>query len=158
MVGTFGSWRRRAPKSIDWCVTDRITPRTPRVVSWVILALGGVWAIAGVIEAFTADPHNSEGWFGGVLIIVFVAGPLIAVGLGLRSSHRGVAKTTAVASLILAVFVGLVFVAQALDENENHVMSLLVQGSGMAAYLAAFTVELPAFTSRWPSRNSPAPL
>jgi peptidoglycan/LPS O-acetylase OafA/YrhL len=123
-------------------------------VSWALLAAAGIVVIGSIIEAFAADPQQGAGWIGGPIQAIFVGGPLIAIGFGLRSPRRSVARRTAVASLLLALVVGFVLVMQLIDPNET-VADRLVQCSGMVVYLAAFIVELPAFTSRWPAGDVP---
>ena len=128
-----------------------------RVVSWVVLVAGGVVVIASLIEAFTADPQQGEGWIGGPIQAVFAGGPLIAIGFALRSSRRSIARRTGVASLLLTLVVGFVLVMQLIDPNETT-SDRLLQGFAMFVYLAAFFVELPAFTRRWPSSDIPVPV
>jgi hypothetical protein len=128
-----------------------------RVVSWVVIGAGGTAVVASMIEAFTADPQQGEGWIGGPIQAVFMGGPLIAIGFALRSSHRSVARRTAIASLLLALVVGFVLTMQLIDANETT-SDRLVQCAGMVVYLTAFIVEIPAFTSRWESRDAPSPV
>ena len=128
-----------------------------RVVSWVVLVAGGVVVIASMIDAFTADPQQGEGWIGGPIQAVFAGGPLIAIGFALRSSRRTIARRTGVASLLLTLVVGFVLVMQLIDRNETT-SDRLLQGFAMFVYLAAFFVELPSFTRRWPSSDIPVPV
>ncbi len=74
----------------------------------------------------------------------------MAVALGLRSRQRQVARRTAVGALLLAAIVTFVLAMQLMDPNEI-IRDQLLQGMGVLVYLAAFVVELPAFTDRWPS-------
>jgi hypothetical protein len=119
------------------------------VLSWALFAVGAVIVIMSMIEGFTADPQQGEGWIGGPIQAGFAGGPVIAVAFGLRSSRRLVARRTAIASLLLALVVGFVLVMQVTDPNETAT-DVLATGAGMAVYLAAFVVELPAFSDRWP--------
>ena len=119
---------------------------------WVVAATACAALVAAVIVTFTADRHQGEGWIGGPILAVFRGGPLIAVAFGLRSRRQDVAKWTAIAALLLALIVAFVLVMQILDPNETG-LDRLEQGFGVLVYLAVFVVELPAFTSRWPSRD-----
>lgn len=38
-----------------------------------------------IVDTLTADPREGEGWVGGPIELVFAAGPLIAVAIGLRA-------------------------------------------------------------------------
>lgn len=126
-----------------------------RLVFWVVVAAAAVVVIASIVQTFTADPHEGEGWIGGPIQLVLAGGPLVAVAIGLRSQRQGVAKKTAIASLLLAFVVGFVLVAQLLDPNET-LQDRLVQGVALLVYLAAFAVELPALTGHWPTSHPPA--
>lgn len=123
----------------------RDTDRARQVTFLGVLAVIAVVSVASVVETFTADPREGEGWIGGPLQFLFLAGPLIAVGIGLRSRRQDVARRTAVASLLLALAAGFVLVMQVLDENETF-GDRLVTALGVLLYLAVFAVELPAFT------------
>jgi hypothetical protein len=127
-----------------------------RVLSWALLALGVVVVIVSLVQGFTADPNQGEGWIGGPIQAVFMGGPLLAIGLSLRSQQRLIARRTAVASVSLAVLVGFVLVMQLLDSNEIA-SDRLLSGAGVIVYLAAFVIELPSFTTRWPSTDTTAP-
>lgn len=129
--------------------------RARRIVFWAVVAAATVVVVASIVETFTADPHEGEGWIGGPIQLVFAGGPLIAVAIGLRSQRQSVAKKTAIGSLVLALVVGFVLVMQLLDPNETTGDRVL-QGLAVVVYLAAFVVELPAFTSHWPSSHTPA--
>lgn len=129
--------------------------RARRVVFWVVVVAAAVVVVASIVETFTADPHEGEGWIGGPIQLVFAGGPLIAVAIGLRSQRQSVAKKTAIASLLLALVVGFVLAMQLLDANETT-LDRVTQGLAVLVYLAAFAVEVPAFGSHWPSTNRPA--
>ncbi len=125
------------------------------VVSWVTLVAGGVVVVTSLVNGFTADPQQGEGWIGGPIEAVFAGGPLIAIGFGLRSRSRLVARRTAIASLALALLVGFVLVMQLLDPHEtawDRVLNLF----GLIIYIAAFIVELPAFVGRRATRDTSA--
>ena len=127
-----------------------------RVVFWVVVATAGVVLVASIFASFPADPQQGEGWIAGPIMAIFMGGPLIAVAFGLRSPRQSVARRTAIGALLLALAVGFVLVMQLLDPNETAA-DRLEQGFGVLLYLAAFAVELPAFTSQWPSSNAPVP-
>lgn len=118
-----------------------------RVVSWAMLAAGTVAVIASLVKGFTEDPREGEGWLGGVVEAVVMGGPLLAVAFGLRSSRRTTARRTAIAAFVFAVLAAFVLVMQLLDANEIA-SDRVVSGLGVAAYLAAFVTELPAFTAK----------
>jgi peptidoglycan/LPS O-acetylase OafA/YrhL len=127
---------------------------TRRAVSWAVLVAGCVMVIASIIEAFTADPQQGEGWIGGPIQAVFAGGPLVAVGFGLRSGRRTAARKTAIASLLLALVVGFVLVMQLVDPNETS-SDRLLNAAAIVVYLAALVVEIPSFTSQWPPDDTP---
>ena len=84
--------------------------------------------------------------------------PLVAVGLALRSSRRGVAITTAVIALILAAAVSVTLLGYLFWGGDWSGFTLrqktiysLEMIPPIAVYLAAFIAELPAFTRRWPA-------
>lgn len=129
--------------------------RARRVVFWMVVVAATVVLVASIVETFTADPHEGEGWIGGPIQLIFAGGPLIAVAIGLRSQRESVAKKTAIASLLLAFIVGFVLVMQLLDPNETT-SDRVTQGLAVLVYLAAFAVEVPAFDSHWTSGNRPA--
>src|SRR5512142_2016052 len=102
----------------------RVPARSPlplaparRFVFWLAAATAGAVLVFSVIETFTADPHEGEGWIGGPIVAIFAGGPLIAVTFGLRSPRQRVARRTAVAALLLAFAVTFVLVMQLLDPN-----------------------------------------
>ncbi len=127
-----------------------------RLVFWIVVAAAGVVLVLSAVETFTADPHEGEGWIGGPIQAIFAGGPLVAVAIGLRSNRQSIAKRTAVASLLLALVVGFVLVMQLLDPNET-ISDRLGQALAALVYLAAFAVELPAFTRRWSPPSSGRP-
>jgi len=120
-----------------------------RVVFWIVVAAAGVVLVMSAIETFTADPHEGEGWIGGPIQAIFAGGPLVVVAVGLRSRRKTIAKRTAIASLVLAALVTFVLVMQLLDPNETN-PDRLEQALAVLVYLAAFAVEVPAFTGQWP--------
>ena len=83
--------------------------------------------------------------------------PLLAFGFALRSSRRGVARTTAVIALISAALVSVTLLGYLFWGNDWWGFTLrqktiysLEMIPPFAVYLAAFLAELPAFTRRWP--------
>ncbi len=125
-------------------------------VFWVVVAAAGVVVVLSAIETFVADYRSGEGWVGGPIEAVLAGGPLVLVAVGLRSRRRNIARRTAVASLLFALVVTFVLVMQVLDPNETNGDRLL-QGFAVLVYLAAFSVELPAFSRRWPPSGRPLP-
>lgn len=55
-------------------------PLARHIVFWVVAAAG-----MSIVDTLTADPREGEGWVGGPIELVFAAGPLIAVAIGLRA-------------------------------------------------------------------------
>ena len=121
----------------------------------MLVGAGAIAVVGSLIGGFTSDPRQGEGWGGGVVEAVVVGFPLVAIGLGLRSSRRDVAQRVAIGSGVLAVLVAFVLVMQLLDPNETT-PDRLVNLVGLAAYVAAVLVELPAFGDRW-SRTGTSP-
>ena len=118
-----------------------------RIVSWILIVGGVVVVIVSLINGFTSDPQNGEGWGGGVTAAVFAGGPLLAVGIGLRSPDRRIGRWTGAAAVAAAVVVAFVLVMQLLDENETTTNHLITSAALVAFVLAAVT-EIPAFTKR----------
>ena len=154
IAGGAGAFRiGRMVKVLDHRGSSLSTAR--RVVSWMTLVAGGVVVVTSLVTGFIADPQQGEGWIGGPIEAVFAGGPLIAVGFGLRSPRRVVARRTAIASLALALLVGFVLMMQLLDPNETG-SDRMLNSLGLIMYIAAFAVELPAFTRRWATRDTSA--
>ena len=131
--------------------------RTRRVVSWLALGLAAAEVIVGVVATVTSPPGAPAGWGGDVTEMIITVVPLAAVGLALRSSRRGVAITTAVIALILAAAVSVTLLGYLFWGHDWSGFTLrqktiysLEMIPPIAAYLAAFLAELPAFTRRWP--------
>lgn len=83
--------------------------------------------------------------------------PLVAVGLALRSSRRGVARTTAVLALIVAALISVTLLGYLFWGHDWGTFTLrdkigasLEMIPPIAVYLAAFLTGLPAFGGRWP--------
>ncbi len=132
--------------------------RTRRVVSWLALGLAGAEVIVGVVGAVAPEPPGSYTGWGEDLTGTFITVvPLVAVGLALRSSRRGVARTTAVMALILAALFSVVMLGylfwghdwSTFTLTQKTITSLGIIPS-VAVYLAAFLAGLPAFGRRWP--------
>jgi hypothetical protein len=118
------------------------TSRT--VISWLLLGGGAIAIVVSLIGVFTGDPQQGEGWAGPAIEAVFVGGPLLGVGLGLRSGRRTIARRVAICSGVLAALVAFVLVMQLLDPNETTA-DRLINLLGLIAYVAGTLVELPAF-------------
>ena len=150
--------RRRAARS-SLPVTSPLPPRarTRRVVSWLALGLAGAEVILGAVAAATEPPGSYRGWGEDLTGTFITVVPLVAVGLALRSSRRGVARTTAVMALILAALVSVMMLGylfwghdwSTFTLRQKTITSLDVIPS-IAVYLAAFLAALPAFGRRWP--------
>jgi hypothetical protein len=131
--------------------------RTRRVVSWLALGLAGAEAIVGAVAVATEPPGSYTGWGEDLTMTFITVVPLVAAGLALRSSRRGVARTTAVMALILAALVSVMMLGylfwghdwSTFTLRQKTITSLEVIPS-IAVYLAAFLAELPAFGRRWP--------
>jgi hypothetical protein len=131
--------------------------RTRRVVSWLALGLAGAEVIVGVVAVATEPPGSSRGWGEDLTEMFITVVPLVAVGLALRSSRRGVAKTTAVLALIFAALVSVTLLGYLFWGHDWSGFTLRQQTiyslemiPPIAVYLAAFLAELPAFGRRWP--------
>jgi hypothetical protein len=131
--------------------------RTRRVVSWLALGLAGAEVIVGVVATVTSPPGAPAGWGGDVTEMLITVVPLLAVGFALRSSRRGVARTTAVMALIFAALVSVTLLGYLFWGNDWWGFTLrqktiysLELTPPFAVYLAAFLVELPTFARRWP--------
>ncbi len=132
--------------------------RTRRVVSWLVLGLAGAEVIVGVVAAVAPEPPGSyTGWGEDLAGTFTIVVPLVAVGLALRSSRRGVARTTAVMALIFAALVSVILLGylfwghdwSTFTLTQKTIASLSISPS-IAVCLAAFLAELPAFGRRWP--------
>lgn len=131
--------------------------RTRRVVSWLALGLAGAEVIVGVVAVVTSPPGAPTGWGEDLTETVITVVPLVAVGLALRSSRRGVAKTTAVTALVIAALVSLTLLGYlfwghdwsgfTLRQKTIYSLELIPP---IAVYVAAFLAELAAFGRRWP--------
>jgi hypothetical protein len=114
--------------------------------------------IVGVVAALATEPPGSYTGWGEDLTGTFITVvPLVAVGLALRSSRRGVARTTAVMALIFAALVSVTLLGYLFwghDWSGFTLTQKTIASLGMipsiAVYLAAFLAELPAFGRRWP--------
>lgn len=131
--------------------------RTRRVVSWLALGLAGAEAIVGVVAVATEPPGSSTGWGEDLTTTFITVVPLVAVGLALRSSRRGVARTTAVMALIVAALISLTLFGYLFWGHDwstfspgQKTIASLEMIPPIAVYLAAFLAELPAFGRRWP--------
>lgn len=77
-------------------------------------------------------------------------GPLLAVGVALRSADRRVARRTGFAAVAAAFVVTVVLVMQSIDKNETAA-DRAITSMVLVMYLLAAAVELPAF-AKWPPR------
>ena len=151
------SQRQAARSSLP--ATSPLPPcaRTRRVVSWLALGFAGAEVIVGVVAVATEPPGSYTGWGEDLTMTFITVVPLVAVGLALRSSRRGVARTTAVLALIFAALVSVTLLGYLFWGHDWSTFTLTqktIASLGMipsiAVYLAAFLAELPAFGRRWP--------
>ncbi len=131
--------------------------RTRRVVSWLALGLAGAEVIVGVVAVATEPPGSYTGWGENLTWTFITVVPLVAVGLALRSSRRGVARTTAVMALIFAALVSVTLLGYLFWGHDwsgftlrQKTIDSLEMIPPIAVYLAAFLAGLPAFGRRWP--------
>ena len=117
--------------------------RLRRDVKLLVLVVAFFSVVAGF---FAGLAGNTQGWLGGVLYVVFVAGPLFVIGIALRSSSTGVERTIAVAALAFALYWFSVISGNWQQYNlVERVLVPLMMSPAILAYLAAFFVELPSF-------------
>jgi hypothetical protein len=113
--------------------------------------------ILGAVAVATEPPGSYTGWGEDLTGTFITVVSLVAVGLALRSSRRGVARTTAVMALIFAALVSVMMLGylfwghdwSTFTLRQKTITSLDVIPS-IAVYVAAFLAELPAFGRRWP--------
>ena len=150
---------RRQAAGASLSATSPLPPRarTRRVVSWLALGLAVAEVIVGVAAVATEPPGSSTGWGEDLTETLITVVPLVAVGLALRSSRRGVAKTTTVMALIFAALVSVTLLGYLFWGHDWSGFTLrqktiysLEMIPPIAVYLAAFLAELPAFGRRWP--------
>ncbi len=155
--------RQRQAARSSLSATSPLPPcaRTRRVVSWLALGLAGAEVIVGAVAVVTEPPGSYTGWGEDLAEMFITVVPLVAVGLALRSSRQGVARTTAVLALILAVLVSVTLLGylfwghdwSTFTQTQKTIASLGMSPS-IAVYLAAVFAELPAFGRRWPVRRT----
>lgn len=111
---------------------------------------------AAVYPTAEAAPGGYD-WVNFVATVIFLAVPLLLVGLGLRSTRRGVARATAVLALVLVVFPAATLLGHAYWGNDwagysagAKALDLLGFVPPAVVCLAAFLVEMPSFTRTRP--------
>jgi hypothetical protein len=131
-------------------------PRTRRCVSWLALGVAGAEVVVAAISTavHVSEPY-SPGWLGFAFEMPVLVVPLVVVGLALRSSRRGVAMTTAVFALLLALYPAGVLLGHAFWGGDwqgysaaEKILDLLLYAPPAAVYLATLLVELPAVARR----------
>jgi hypothetical protein len=151
--------RRRQAACSSLPATSPLPPcaRTRRVLSWLALGLAGAEVIVGVVAVATEPPGSYTGWGEDLTVTFITVVPLVAAGLALRSSRRGVARTTAVMALIFAALVSVTLLGYLFWGHDwsgftpgQKTIASLEMIPPIAVYLAAFLAELPAFGRRWP--------
>ena len=117
--------------------------RVRRDVKLLVLVVAFFSVIAGFLAGLAGD---TQGWLGGMLYVVFVAGPLFLIGFALRSSSTGVERTTAVAALAFALYWFSVVSGNWQQYSLiERVLVPLIMSPAILAFLAAFFAELPSF-------------
>ena len=131
-------------------------PRARLLVSWLAFGVAGTEVIvaAASTAVHLSEPY-SPGWLGFAFEMPFLVVPLAAVGLALRSPRRGVAMTTAVIALLLALYPAGVLLGHAFWGGDwqgysaaEKILDLLLYAPPAAVYLAALLVELSALAKR----------
>jgi len=74
------------------------------VMKRFVLIVGLFEVLAGVVVGATGHTFQSEGWLGGLLFIVLVAGPLLLVVLALSSGGPRVQRVMGWISAILVIY------------------------------------------------------
>jgi len=131
-------------------------PRARRFVSWLAFGVAGTEVIVAAASTAVHLPEPySPGWLGFAFEMPFLVVPLVVVGVALRSSRRGIAMTTAVIALLLALYPAGVLLGHAFWGGDwqgysaaEKILDLLLYAPPAAVYLAALLVELPAFARR----------
>jgi hypothetical protein len=150
--------QRQASRSAPSAASPRPPcARTRRAVSWLALGLAGAEVVVGVVAVVTEPPGSSTGWGEDLTETFITVVPLVAVGLALRSSRRGVARTTAVMALTFAALVSVTLLGymfwghdwSGFTPRQKTIYSLEMIPP-IAVYLAALLTGLPAFGRRWP--------
>ena len=151
--------RQRQAARSSLSATSPLPPcaRTRHVLSWLALGLAGAEVIVGAVAVATEPPGASTGWGEDLTEMLITVVPLVAAGLTLRSSRRGVARTTAVMALIFAALVSVTLLGYLFWGHDwsgftprQKIIYSLEMIPPIAVYLAAFLAGLPAFGRRWP--------
>jgi hypothetical protein len=130
--------------------------RTRRCISWLALSVAGAEVIvaAASTAAHLPEPY-SPGWLGFAFEMPVLVVPLIVVGVALRSCRRGIAMTTAVIALLLALYSAAVLLGHAFWGGDwqgysaaEKILDLLLYAPPAVVCLAALLVELPAVARR----------
>lgn len=152
---------KRRPVHADRPSIAGIHLKARSLTSWLVIGVAGAVVIltavgAAVYPSAEAAPGGFD-WVTFVFTAIVLAAPLVLVGLGLRSSRRGVARATAVLALVLAVILAATLLGHAFWGNDwagystgEKMLDLLVLVPPTVACLAACLVELPSFTRTRP--------
>lgn len=142
-------------------------PTARNLISWLAIGMAGLVVITTAISSAaypTAEAAPGQfDWVNFVANVIFLAVPLVLVGLGLRSPRRGVARATALLALVLAALLTVTLLGHAFWGHDwvgyaigAKVLDVLGGGPPALVCLAAFLVELPSFTRTWPRSISSA--
>ncbi len=119
--------------------------RIRRDVKLLVLVVAFFSVVAGF---FAGMAGNTQGWLGGVLYVVFVAGPLFLIGVALRSSSTGVERTTAIVALAFALYWFSVISGNWQQYSIiERILVPVIMTPAILAFLATFFAELPSFKS-----------
>ncbi len=117
--------------------------RMRRDVKQLVLAAAYFSVITAFLVGFVFDLGS---WRGGLLYIAFVAVPLFLVDRALHSTSEGVERTTAVASLVLAIYwFSVVSGDWGTYALGQEILVVLAMAPVIIAFLSVFMVELPTF-------------
>ncbi len=120
--------------------------RMRRDVKQLALGVGYFSLVAAFFVGFVFDRGGLEG---GLLYMVFVAGPLFIIDRALRSTSDGVERTVAVISLVLAIYwAAVLFGDWGTYALGQEVLVTLAMTPVITAYFSVFLVELPTFIPR----------
>ena len=120
--------------------------RMRRDVKQLALGVGYFSLVAAFVVGFIFDRGGLEG---GLLYMIFVAGPLFIIDRALRSTSDGVERTVAIISLVLAIYwAAVLFGDWGTYALGQEILVTLAMTPVITAYFSAFLVELPTFIPR----------
>ena len=117
--------------------------RMRRDVKQLTLGAGYFSLMAAFLVGFVFDRGSLEG---GLLYVVFVAGPLFFVDKALRSTSDGVERTVAVISLVLSIYwAAVLFSDWGTYALGQEILVTLAMTPVIMAFFSVFLVKLPIF-------------